>query len=150
MIRHKRQEARDKTKNCLSVFCLSKSVLLILWNYLSASTKLNVHLCFCKNWFSRHQRAEGEAIFQKDRLLRFATANLVMTLFFCLSITCYTLPKCKYTFNFVKLLISIAFHRNKKQNTPCLFLHKPCLSSGLLFHRWVKTPSPDDRKLCQT
>jgi len=28
----------------------------------SALTKLNVHLCFCKNWFSRHQRAEGEAI----------------------------------------------------------------------------------------
>jgi hypothetical protein len=78
---------------------------------LSASTKLNGHLCFCKNWFSRHQRAEGEAIlspslraegeaiFQTDRLLRFAIANLVMTL-----ITCYTLPKCKYTFNFVELL----------------------------------------------
>jgi len=49
---------------------------------INASTKLNGHLCFCKNWFSCHQRAAGEAIFQTDRLLRFATANLVMTLIF--------------------------------------------------------------------
>jgi len=86
---------------------------------ISVSTKLNRHSCFCKNWFSRHQRAEGETDVTSEpkakqsfysftnRLLRFATANLVMTLFFCLSITCYTLPKCKYTFNFVELLSNI-------------------------------------------
>ena len=40
------------------------SWLLALNAYLliSASTKLNGHSCFCKNWFSLHQRAEGEAI----------------------------------------------------------------------------------------
>jgi hypothetical protein len=34
VIRHKRQEARDKTKNCLSAFYTNESVCLILLRHL--------------------------------------------------------------------------------------------------------------------
>jgi hypothetical protein len=41
VIRHKRQDTRGKTKNCLSEFYTNESVFLILWNYFAHPRDIN-------------------------------------------------------------------------------------------------------------
>jgi hypothetical protein len=101
-------------------------------SFISASTKLNVHLCFCKNCFSRHQRAageailspslraEGEAIFQTDRLLRFAIANRSNDVdFFALALLVMHYQNVNIRLILWNYLI-LSYRQNKKSQAKCL------------------------------
>jgi len=69
----------------------------------SASTKLNVHLCFCKNWFSRHQRAEGEATLSPS--LRAEGEAILVFIHQQITSVCYRKPRNDVDFFALALLV---------------------------------------------